>query len=159
MIWKRLRSLERWLVSCWCGCSQILFVAEHALLMMYVVCVLNLNVFQIGMLGYWFLIVFYCSCHSLMTRAVYRMCLGLLGSDGLLVAIMMFVLLCCVLCAAFGLSQRRVGVGYALRVSPVVTRLTVYRRPQVMRTGRNWATNEQNYIWQTGSLSDACSGK
>ena len=30
-----------------------------------------------------------------------------------------------------GLSQRRVGVGYALRVCPAVTRLTVYRRPQV----------------------------
>ena len=30
------------------------------------------------------------------------------------------------------LSQRRVGVGYALRVSPAVTRLTVYRRPQVL---------------------------
>ena len=29
------------------------------------------------------------------------------------------------------LSQRRVCVGYALRVSPAVTRLTVYRRPQV----------------------------
>ena len=32
---------------------------------------------------------------------------------------------------AYGFSHRRVGVGYALRVSPVVTRLTVYRRPQV----------------------------
>ena len=31
------------------------------------------------------------------------------------------------------LSQRRVGCGHALRVSPAVTRLTVYRRPQVMR--------------------------
>ena len=29
------------------------------------------------------------------------------------------------------LSQRRVGGSYALRVSPAVTRLTVYRRPQV----------------------------
>ena len=29
------------------------------------------------------------------------------------------------------LSQRRVGCSYALRVSPAVTRLTVYRRPQV----------------------------
>ena len=29
------------------------------------------------------------------------------------------------------LSQRCVGVSYALRVSPAVTRLTVYRRPQV----------------------------
>ena len=32
---------------------------------------------------------------------------------------------------ACGFSHRRVGVGYALRVSPVVTRLTVYRRTQV----------------------------
>ena len=32
---------------------------------------------------------------------------------------------------AYGFSHRRVGVGYALRVSPVVTRLKVYRRPQV----------------------------
>jgi len=31
------------------------------------------------------------------------------------------------------LSQRRVGGSYALRVSPAVTRLTVYRRPQVAR--------------------------
>ena len=31
------------------------------------------------------------------------------------------------------LSQRRVGGSYALRVSPAVTRLTVYRRPQVTR--------------------------
>ena len=30
-------------------------------------------------------------------------------------------------------SQRRVGGSYALRVSPAVTRLTVYRRPQVTR--------------------------
>ena len=29
-------------------------------------------------------------------------------------------------------SQRRVGGSYALRVSPAVTRLTVYRRPQVI---------------------------
>ena len=28
-----------------------------------------------------------------------------------------------------GFSHRRVGVGYALRVSPAATRLTVYRRP------------------------------
>ena len=28
-------------------------------------------------------------------------------------------------------SQRRMGGSYALRVSPAVTRLTVYRRPQV----------------------------
>ena len=46
---ERLRSLEHWLVSCWCGCSQILFVSEHSLLMMYVVRVLNLKVFQTGM--------------------------------------------------------------------------------------------------------------
>ena len=30
-----------------------------------------------------------------------------------------------------GFSHRHVGVSYALRVSPAVTRLTVYRRPQV----------------------------
>ena len=30
-----------------------------------------------------------------------------------------------------GFSHGRVGVGYALRVFPAVTRLTVYRRPQV----------------------------
>ena len=29
------------------------------------------------------------------------------------------------------LTQHRMGVGYALRVSPAVTRLTVYRLPQV----------------------------
>ena len=29
------------------------------------------------------------------------------------------------------LSQRRVGCSFALRVSPAVTRLTVYHRPQV----------------------------
>ena len=59
-----LRSLEHCLVSCWCGCSQILFVSEHSLLMMYVVRVLNLKVFQIGMLGfYWFLHFLECSCH------------------------------------------------------------------------------------------------
>ena len=34
------------------------------------------------------------------------------------------------------LSQRCVGVSYALRVSPAVTRLTVYRRPQVLPAQR-----------------------
>ena len=44
----------------------------------------------------------------------------------------LFILVSYDLVFAFpGLSQRRVGVGYALRVSPAVTRLTVYRRPQV----------------------------
>ena len=28
----------------------------------------------------------------------------------------------------------------------------------IMRPGRNWATKEQTYLWQTGSSSDACSG-
>ena len=64
----------------------------------------------------------------------------------------------CYLGAHYGFSLFRVGVGCALRVSPVVTRLTVYRRPQVMRPGRNWATKEQTYLWQTGSSSDTCSG-
>ena len=40
--------------------------------------------------------------------------------------------LCCFLCQCGSLSHRRVGVRYALRVSPVVTRLTVHRRPQVV---------------------------
>ena len=36
------------------------------------------------------------------------------------------------MCSLFHcLSERRVGGTYALRVSPAVTRLTVYRRPQV----------------------------
>ena len=34
---------------------------------------------------------------------------------------------------ASGFSHRREGVGDAPRVSPVVTRLTVYRRPQVAK--------------------------
>ena len=76
-------------------------------------------------------VLFQCSCHWVMTHAVRRVRLGLFDSDGLLFSTMLFVLLCCVLCTASGLSQRRVGVGYALRVSPAVTRLTVYRRPQV----------------------------
>ena len=45
----------------------------------------------------------------------------------------LLVTLLCYLGAHYGFSHRRVGVGYALRVSPVVTRLTVYRRPQVAR--------------------------
>ena len=28
----------------------------------------------------------------------------------------------------------------------------------MMRPGRNWATKEQNYLWQTGSSKDTCSG-
>ena len=43
----------------------------------------------------------------------------------------LLVNLFCYLGAHYGFSHRREGVGYALRVSPVVTRLTVYRRPQV----------------------------
>ena len=43
----------------------------------------------------------------------------------------LLVTLLCYLGAHYGFSLCRVGVGYALRVSPVVTRLTVYRRPQV----------------------------
>jgi len=44
--------------------------------------------------------------------------------------------LCC-MCSLFHcLSQRRVGGSYALRVSPAVTRLTVYRRPQVQTRKR-----------------------
>ena len=41
---------------------------------------------------------------------------------------------------------------------PAETRLTVHSWLQIMRPGRNWATKEQNYVWQTGSASDACSG-
>ena len=39
--------------------------------------------------------------------------------------------ICCFISAHDGFSHRCVGVGYALRVSPAVTRLTVCRRPQV----------------------------
>ena len=44
------------------------------------------------------------------------------------------VVCCVVLCVvrSFCLSQRCVDVGYALRVFPAVTRLTVYSRPQVL---------------------------
>ena len=43
------------------------------------------------------------------------------------------LLLCSILLArSHRLSQRRVGVSYALRVFPALTRLTVYRRPQVI---------------------------
>ena len=57
---ERLRSLEHWLVSCWCGCSQILFVSKHPVLIMYVVRpqsqgVSNWNV--------WFLLVYECFCN------------------------------------------------------------------------------------------------
>ena len=77
-------------------------------------------------------VLFQCSCHWVMTHAVCKMCLGFFGSYGLLFSIMMSVLLCCVLCAASGSSQRRMGVCYALRVSPAVTRLTAYRRPRIV---------------------------
>ena len=44
------------------------------------------------------------------------------------------LLLCYILLVrSHHLTQHRMGVGYALRVSPAVTRLTVYRRPQVSR--------------------------
>jgi hypothetical protein len=43
----------------------------------------------------------------------------------------LLVTLFCYLGAHYGFSPFRVGVGCALRVSPVVTRLTVYRRSQV----------------------------
>ena len=46
---------------------------------------------------------------------------------------MALILLACFSVPSHCFSQRRVGVGYALRVSPAVTRLTVYRRPQVTR--------------------------
>ena len=43
----------------------------------------------------------------------------------------LLVTLLCYIGAHCGFSPCRLGVGYALRVPPVVTRLTVYRRPQV----------------------------
>ena len=46
---------------------------------------------------------------------------------------MALILQVCLILSVFHcLSQRRVGCSYALRVSPAVTRLTVYSRPQVM---------------------------
>ena len=48
-------------------------------------------------------------------------------------SILLFVF--CMSVLFHSLSQRCVGGSYALRVSPAVTRLTVYRRPQV-RPGR-----------------------
>ena len=47
----------------------------------------------------------------------------------------LLVNLFCYLGAHYGFSHRREGVGYALRVSPVVTRLTVDRRRLVGREG------------------------
>ena len=43
----------------------------------------------------------------------------------------LLVTLLCYLAVHYCYSHCHVGVSYALRVSPVVTRLTVYRRPQV----------------------------
>ena len=45
----------------------------------------------------------------------------------------LLVTLLCYLAVHYCYSHCHVGVSYALRVSPVVTRLTVYRRPQVTR--------------------------
>ena len=89
------------------------FVSEHLLSMLNVVCVSSIS--KCFKLKCWASIgpcvLFRCSCHWVMTHAVCRVRLGLFGSDGLLFSIMLFVLLCCVLCTASGLSQSRVGVG------------------------------------------------
>ena len=68
-----------------------------------------------------------------------------------------FCLFC--MCSLFhSLSQRRVGDSYALRVSPAVTRLTVYRRPQVMREGRTWVTQRGKLCGGIVASNGACSG-
>ena len=74
-----------------------------------------------------------------------------------LIFTMALILLACFSVPSHCFTQSRVGVSYALRVSPAVTRLTVYRRPQVMRPGRNWATKEQNYVIQMRSSILNCS--
>ena len=59
---ERLRSLEHWFVSCWCGCSQILFVSEHSLFIMHVVRVLNLTVSNLNV-GFLLVSACFCSVH------------------------------------------------------------------------------------------------
>ena len=46
----------------------------------------------------------------------------------------LLVTLLCYLAVHYCFFHCHVGVSYALRVSPVVTRLTVYRRPQVIKS-------------------------
>ena len=36
--------------------------------------------------------------------------------------------------------------------------MTVYRRPQVMRPGKEACLSEQNYVWQGGPSNVTCSG-
>ena len=48
--------------------------------------------------------------------------------------------------------------GIALRVTPAVTRLTVYRRPQVMRRGMKSCPMKQAYLWHGGASNMKCSG-
>ena len=52
--------------------------------------------------------------------------------------------LLCFRVRSHGVSEPHVGVGYALRVSPAVTRLTVYRRPQVFGTHQ---VPDRNAAW------------
>ena len=93
-LFAEVAQFEALLVSCCCGCSQILFVFKLLLSIMYVVRVLNVKVFQIGMFGFhWSLCAFQCSCHWVTTHAVCRMCLGLFGSYGSLFSKMLFVVL------------------------------------------------------------------
>ena len=100
--------------------------------MMYVVLVLNLKVFQIRMLDFYCSVCFFSVCMILS----YGTC-NLQGPFGMVsfrwtVVFPWCCLFCYVVCCApFVYIRAAVGVGYALRVSPAVTRFTVYRRPQV----------------------------
>ena len=58
---------------------------------------------------------------------------------------LLITLLCC-FNAHYGFWHRRVGVGYALRVSPAVTKLMVHRRPQVIRRAASVSASAEEYL-------------
>ena len=65
----------------------------------------------------------------------------------------LLVSLFCFLVCSYGLSQRRVGVGYALRVPPAVTRLTVYRRSQVYQCRGKCRQHNPRILWNKWMVS------
>ena len=73
----------------------------------------------------------------------------------LMLTIALLLLICFIFVEFHGFSWRRVGVGYALRVFPPVTRLTVYRPPQaqVSVTIRQHATRQRNRTTESRTLS------
>ena len=131
MIARGVATFDRWIISCWFGCSQDVSFALCVNICFYVWghwigVSTEIQFFDAGKLvPLWRM----CFWHD--GRVVCWIRLVQFGHSCLPWPWLFWFVMILFLLQFHVLSQRRVGVSYALRVSPAVTRLTVHRRPQV----------------------------